>query len=212
MSAGTRSSAITAAAPACSAIFACVASTTSMMTPPLSISASPTFTRKLSFAFIVLPSRFRPLAIGHCVSYDRNRPNTRLRGDGVDRLRENLHSRIHLSLIHSGHGEAKVGAVLPARVEFVARGDADAPRGRRIRNSAAGDPGRQMKPEQRVSDLSAPPGDFRKMGLERADGGDPPQLDLQGPLMPGPAIRAFAQEFHHGSLERQRSLEIRRLL
>ena len=48
MSAGTRSSAMTAAAPASSAIFACSASTTSMMTPPLSISARPTFTRKAS--------------------------------------------------------------------------------------------------------------------------------------------------------------------
>ncbi len=45
MSAGTRSSAITAAAPASSAIFACSALTTSMMTPPFNISARPTFTR-----------------------------------------------------------------------------------------------------------------------------------------------------------------------
>src|SRR3954465_4482967 len=45
MSAGTRSSAMTAQAPASSAIFACSASTTSMMTPPLSISARPLLTR-----------------------------------------------------------------------------------------------------------------------------------------------------------------------
>src|SRR5215470_11454426 len=45
MSAGTRSSAITAQAPACSAMSACSAVVTSMITPPLSISASPTFTR-----------------------------------------------------------------------------------------------------------------------------------------------------------------------
>ena len=50
MSAGTRSSAMTAAAPAASAIFACSALTTSMMTPPFSISASPTFNRNDSFA------------------------------------------------------------------------------------------------------------------------------------------------------------------
>src|SRR6185312_5592018 len=41
MSAGTRSSAITATAPASSAIRACSAVVTSMMTPPLSISARP---------------------------------------------------------------------------------------------------------------------------------------------------------------------------
>src|SRR5271166_5548600 len=47
MSAGTRSSAMTAAAPASSATFACSGSTTSMMTPPLSISARPVLTRKV---------------------------------------------------------------------------------------------------------------------------------------------------------------------
>src|SRR5947209_18861429 len=44
MSAGTRSSAMTAAAPASSATFACSGVTTSMITPPLSISASPALT------------------------------------------------------------------------------------------------------------------------------------------------------------------------
>jgi hypothetical protein len=44
MSDGTRSSAMTATAPQSSAIFACSASTTSMMTPPFSISASPRLT------------------------------------------------------------------------------------------------------------------------------------------------------------------------
>src|SRR3954468_16841552 len=47
MSAGARSSAITAAAPASSAILACSALTTSMITPPLSISASPALTRNV---------------------------------------------------------------------------------------------------------------------------------------------------------------------
>src|SRR4051812_20857754 len=45
MSAGTRSRAMTATAPASSAILACSAVTTSMMTPPLSISAMPRLTR-----------------------------------------------------------------------------------------------------------------------------------------------------------------------
>jgi hypothetical protein len=55
MSAGTRSSAITAEAPASSAIFACSASTTSMMTPPLSISARPALTLKVASSRIVAP-------------------------------------------------------------------------------------------------------------------------------------------------------------
>ena len=50
MSAGTRSSAITATAPASSAIFACSAVTTSMITPPLSISAIPRLTRAVPVA------------------------------------------------------------------------------------------------------------------------------------------------------------------
>src|ERR1035437_33229 len=48
ISAGTRSSAITAQAPASSAILAWSALVTSMMTPPLSISARPTFNRNCS--------------------------------------------------------------------------------------------------------------------------------------------------------------------
>src|SRR5690348_8089603 len=47
MSAGTRSSAITATAPASSAILACSGVTTSMITPPLSMSAMPRFTRSV---------------------------------------------------------------------------------------------------------------------------------------------------------------------
>src|SRR5687768_1460964 len=51
MSAGTRSRAMTAQAPADSAIFACSAVTTSMMTPPFSISARPDLTRKVPSCF-----------------------------------------------------------------------------------------------------------------------------------------------------------------
>src|SRR4051794_25440346 len=51
MSAGTRSSAMTAAAPADSATRACSAVTTSMITPPLSISARPALTRNVAVSF-----------------------------------------------------------------------------------------------------------------------------------------------------------------
>src|SRR5882762_8974564 len=57
MSDGTRSSAITAQAPAFSAICACSALVTSIITPPLSISAKPTFTRH-SFAAFPFPLPF----------------------------------------------------------------------------------------------------------------------------------------------------------
>ena len=61
MSAGTRSSAITAHAPASSAMRACSGVTTSMITPPLSICAKPAFTAKvpvcalLPFVYPLLP-------------------------------------------------------------------------------------------------------------------------------------------------------------
>src|SRR5205823_14427386 len=58
MSDGTRSSAITAQAPAFSAIFACSAFVTSMITPPLSISASPTLTRHSFEPLLPLPLPF----------------------------------------------------------------------------------------------------------------------------------------------------------
>src|SRR5215472_7913496 len=58
MSDGTRSSAITAQAPAFSAILACSAFVTSMITPPLSISARPTLTRHSFEPLFPLPLPF----------------------------------------------------------------------------------------------------------------------------------------------------------
>ena len=54
MSAGTRSSAITAQAPASSAIRAWSGVTTSMITPPLSISANPALTRNVASSCIII--------------------------------------------------------------------------------------------------------------------------------------------------------------
>src|SRR6056297_1977636 len=63
MSAGTRSSAITAVAPASSAMRACSAFTTSMMTPPLNISAKPVLTVVVPMAVVVwLDSSFTDTA------------------------------------------------------------------------------------------------------------------------------------------------------
>jgi len=57
--AGTRSRAMTETAPASSAMRACSTLITSMMTPPLSISAKPTFRRRLvpvNFCFLSVPA------------------------------------------------------------------------------------------------------------------------------------------------------------
>src|SRR5260370_20530273 len=58
ISEGTRSSAITAHAPAFAAIFACSALVTSMIMPPLSISARPTLTRPSFEPLLALPLPF----------------------------------------------------------------------------------------------------------------------------------------------------------
>src|SRR4029077_14523820 len=59
ISEGTLSSAITATAPASSAILACSALVTSMMTPPFSISASPTFSLGVPLSMSSSPFRVR---------------------------------------------------------------------------------------------------------------------------------------------------------
>src|SRR5581483_6612691 len=62
MSAGTRSSAMTDTAPASSAILACSAFVTSMITPPLSISARPVLTRSVATSAITLDCTARAAA------------------------------------------------------------------------------------------------------------------------------------------------------
>src|ERR1044072_6432634 len=61
MSAGTRSRAMTAAAPASCAIFAWSGVTTSMITPPVSISARPALTRKVASSRIAIDCTRGPL-------------------------------------------------------------------------------------------------------------------------------------------------------
>src|SRR5436190_508288 len=82
MSAGTRSSAITATAPASSAIRACSAVVTSMMTPPLSISASPRLTRNAA----------RPGRKDERADHPRG-PGQRLMPEGIALLVETLRRR-----------------------------------------------------------------------------------------------------------------------
>src|SRR5689334_23131907 len=66
MSAGTRSKAMTATAPAPSAMRACSGVTTSMITPPLSISAMPRLTRAVPVWLLADP--FDPAAVSTAIS------------------------------------------------------------------------------------------------------------------------------------------------
>src|SRR5215213_4325231 len=114
MSAGTRSSAITAAAPASSAIVACSGVTTSMITPPLSISARPALTLKV------------PVSM-----YDQNSPRRcgiglfqpeSLDSVRVGRLVERVYAiRKGLDEGEEGRGGAHVGGAVGRVVELVVR-------------------------------------------------------------------------------------------
>src|SRR5438132_287060 len=146
MSAGTRSSAMTAAAPASSAIFACSASTTSMMTPPFNISASPTFTRKPSSQFISLSFSNYRHSLHRAARFHR-----------VDSLREDLDPAVHVPLVHARNRQPHVRAIFPLRVELVSGRDTHAACRRRLRHPPAREMPRQPQPEDRVAHLAAPP-------------------------------------------------------
>src|SRR5436305_6231256 len=77
MSAGTRSSAITATAPASSAIRACSAVVTSMITPPFNISARPPLTRMVPSSAIAAILALRGLR-AEGVGKLRSRPDPEL--------------------------------------------------------------------------------------------------------------------------------------
>src|SRR4051812_524636 len=79
MSAGTRSSAITATAPAASAIFACSAVTTSMITPPLSISAMPRLTRPVPVTGLLCSATVLPLVLRTATRVKATQPGGPLR-------------------------------------------------------------------------------------------------------------------------------------
>src|SRR5436309_1336435 len=128
MSAGTRSSAITDVAPASSAIFACSAVVTSMITPPLSISARP-----MCFLSAILSSSSSAMSkppyvytTGTVAGSSRPRPRDRGRADDPpeaqprkEDLREGAdvdHDPVHVGRLE-GHG--RPGAVVEAPVEAV---------------------------------------------------------------------------------------------
>src|SRR5947209_228698 len=107
MSAGTRSRAMTATAPASSAILACSGVTTSMITPPRSISARPRLTRsvpvlrsiRLSLGAVLLLSGCR---CPHGLDLDPRDAGRELDGgpDGIGELRGGLRGRLRPLALH----------------------------------------------------------------------------------------------------------------
>src|SRR6185503_6889286 len=126
MSEGTRSSAITEEAPASSAILACSALVTSMMTPPLSISASPmclrsailsSFSSLMSWSFLWLDEGY-----GHAVGHGaRPAPLGFAHGLG-----EPLHAALDLVRRHRGKRQPRVAGAAAVEEEHVPGGEGDA--------------------------------------------------------------------------------------
>ena len=195
MSAGTRSSAITAAAPAASAIFACSALTTSMMTPPLSISASPTFNRNASSRLMsVSPStvdcRLSTLAQTTWRGQRRSRSRLHL----SNRFREGRDARADVLALDPGHRQPHVAPILASRVEVLPRRDSDAARRGGLGHPPAGGPLRQMQPEERVRSGPAPPADLRQVLAQGLLGRGRAQRDLLRARLPQPCGRRSPAE------------------
>ena len=189
MSAGTRSSAMTAAAPAASAILAWSALTTSMMTPPFNISARPTFTRNDS-------SRPSCLLLSTGYSSDSSTrlltppaPRTPRRTSTALPAPPPPSSAIPRSMSRRSTRETEsrtFGAVLARRIEVLPRRDRDSPRRRGLRDAAAGDALRQVQPEERIRALAAPPGHARQVRRQRLRRGRRPQRHFLGAARAAP--------------------------
>ena len=190
MSAGTRSRAITAAAPACSAILACSALTTSMMTPPLSISARPTFTRKR----VVLVHRsslgaWRHLfVLTHTTGADC--AGSRSGSLPSDRLGQKRDPRLDLPAFPPGRPRAAGSDGPPLSDRSPLRASPRRPARPRLRRPA----GPETSPAGAARRAGCrPPRPTRKPraggSSERADGRDPARFDLAGPGAARPAGR-----------------------
>src|SRR5918996_5431480 len=186
MSAGTRSSAITATAPASSAILACSAVTTSMITPPLSISARPVLTRSVPISSIarILPGALEAAQERVALFCTRRRVP-----DHHDVLRpdEDVVDRNRTA------GEPPVGGLDPLRLAGVlAEGDVDEVVGRQPNAHRSAERGRGDE----VQALGAHPGAaLLEAGLAR------PELV---PLGLCALARAPATRGHGGGRERPR--------
>src|SRR5262249_17989497 len=147
MSAGTRSSAMTAEAPARSAISACSALVTSMITPPFSISASPTLSRNVSSRYFMLfsPSYWSYQRGG---SFGEGGDGRRL---GADQSPENRDAAPDLLRGEAGEAQPQGARVRARHGEEFSRNEEHL-RGARARQKLAGvDGARQFEPQMQAA-------------------------------------------------------------
>src|SRR6266404_3903346 len=120
MSAGTRSSAITATAPASWETRACSELVTSMITPPFSISANPVFNR-IKFSFIVAPG-YRTY-MTYIVSLNKylaaaSNHNAAAHANGIDFARCGIHVDVYVQQARPFHLIALFAHDLRRRLGF----------------------------------------------------------------------------------------------
>src|ERR1700687_5625818 len=202
MSAGTRSSAITAAAPASSAILAWSALTTSMITPPFNISARPTFTRNDSWEFIGFPSVLVP---SH---YRSGQDRARSRLDFANGFGQQGDARFDVPPLDARDGESNVRPILPRRIEVLPRRDPDSPGRGRLGHAAAGDSIGQMEPGQRIGAVAAPPRDLGQVPGQRLGRVTDSQRDFLSAPAARLAVGARAQEGSDRGLQRHGCLGV----
>src|SRR6266545_3909398 len=148
MSEGTRSSAITDVAPASSAILACSALVTSMMTPPLSISASPICLRSAILSPLAssmtstLPGR---PDLDHRDHLALTSPRRRLPPRCLDRLAQPPDALVDAGRRHRGEGQAQRPLAPAVEEERGARRELDPSLERHRQQRRRGEPRRQRE-------------------------------------------------------------------
>src|SRR5437667_655281 len=224
MSAGTRSSAITAAAPAASAILACSAFVTSMITPPFSISASPMCLRSaiLSPLVPVMPASLLSSVVGspggRAPSHDRHgralalHPGRRAAAAVADRVRQPPDAFVDPGRRHRRKREPERPFAPLLHEERRPRREGHAPRhrareqGGRVQPLGQREQQREASPRFRPADVPRHPARER---LEQAPlaapvlVGDPGQMPLEQP--------ALAEVIDRG-LDQGARLQVRELL
>src|SRR3990172_8274784 len=201
MSEGTRSSAMTATAPASSAILACSALVTSMMAPPFSISASPVLSFKLVSVMTFLP----PLDMQRGLARKRSSPPVVVRFLSVTRedRSQPFDPFRDAPQRHSRNREPQVEIAVAAGEEVRAGSEEDAGPGalleKRVRRERLG----KSDPEG-IASFWPGPRDVRGKEALEAPGQLPTLVSIdRGEPFQVPVVVTFAAELEHRRLEQE---------
>src|SRR5262245_39770839 len=220
MSEGTRSSAMTDAAPACSAIRACSALVTSMMTPPFSISARPMclgsailrpFTSligSLSFSFM----RAKARSHYQCLEPLGRRAGTPAPPPVGDRLGESLDTVLDPPLRHRGERQPRRPVAAAVHEEARSGREADAAAQRSLQERGRITAGRQREQQRETPARFRPAHALRHVALERLEQRRPPPVVLPRDPSHVPVQEAPLAEAVHRRLDERARTQIGELL